>query len=354
MTKIIRKLTVIAIVALMAIVFKPTASAMDFQVRPNLPDNQRQNDSTFFDLLVSPGQEQDLVIEITNRSENDIVVLVETITASTSRSGQINYTSRGELDETLKFSFEDLVSLPQSHFEIPALSNIEVAINLKVPDEVFDGAILGSIRVLREATQEERDASGVLYNQFASVTAVRLVHRENAEDIPVDFVLGDITAELVNYRASIIVPIRNTQPRIIKDATATARIYYRDSNMFIFEYHLDRLEFAPNSVFPFSFVDEEGYGIDAGNYTAEIDVEYAGEIWSFVQDFQITEEEAAIVNEGALNQHGQVRPGTGVPLWAIVAIATGAAVFIAIILLIVVISRKSKRARFPGRYAGKR
>ena len=343
MTKIIRKLTVIAIVALMAIVFKPTASAMDFQVRPNLPDNQRQNDSTFFDLLVSPGQEQDLVIEITNRSENDIVVLVETITASTSRNGQINYTSRGELDETLKFSFEDLVSLPQSHFEIPALSNIEVAINLKVPDEVFDGAILGSIRVLREATQEERDASGVFYNQFASVTAVRLVHRENAEDIPVDFVLGDITAELVNYRASIIVPIRNRHPRIIKNASATARIYPRDSSQFIFEYNLESLEFAPNSIFPFSFVDNEGYGIDAGDYTAIIDVEYAGETWSFEQDFHITEAAAARVNESALNQHGQERPTsnmTVIPMWAVIAIVVGAALFIAVIVLIVMLSRR--------------
>jgi len=345
MRKILRRVAMILVPVLMAALMAVPAAAMEFSVRAVLPENQRQNGNVFFDLLVKPGQTQDLVIEVRNTSAGDIVVLVETITASTSRNGQINYTSRGAMDETLKHSFEDMVSMPQSYYQIPALSSIEVPISLAVPDEPFDGAVLGSIRVLREATQEERDAAGAIVNQFAHVTAVRLVQDENAENIPANFALGDITAELVNYRASIIANIRNTQPMIIKDASATASIYPIGSDRAVFEHSLETLEMAPNSVFQYSFVDREGYGIDAGDYTAVINVEYKGDNWNFVQDFTILPSEAAAVNEGAVNQHGQQRPadyplGGSIPLWAMIAIGVGAAVLAAVVVLIVMMAKR--------------
>jgi len=348
MQKLLRRITMIVVPVIMAALMAMPAAAMEFSVKAILPENQRNNGSVFFDLLVKPGQKQDLMIEISNSSSGDIVVLVETITASTSRNGQINYTSRGELDESIEYSFEDLVSLPQSYYPIPALSSIQVPISLTIPNEPFEGAMLGSIRVLREATQEEKDAAGAIVNQYAHVTAVRLVMDDNAEDIPADFVLGDINAELVNYRASIIANIRNTQPRIIKDATATASIYHKGSEQPIFEHNQETLDFAPNSIFPYSFVDREGYGIEAGDYTAVISIGHEGENWNFRQDFTILPGEAAAVNDGAVNQHGQLRPGTeditsgglGIPMWAVIAIAVGAAILAAVVVLIVLMAKR--------------
>jgi len=347
MSKRYKKRTITVVLALMIAALTVPAAAMDFLVVPDLPENQRQNGSTFFDLLVTPGQRQDLVIEIQNISENDIVVLVETITASTGRNGYINYTSRGELDETLRFSFEDIVTLPQDYYEIPALSSIQVAIALEVPDELFEGAILGSIRVLREATQQEREEGGMIVNQFALATAVRLVTREDAEEIPVDFAVGEITADLVNYRASIVVPIRNVQPRIIKNARAVARVFETGSNQPIFEYTLENLEFAPNSVFPLSFVDEAGYGIDAGDYTAVVEVEHGGEVWNFDQSFHITVQEAATVNTNAVNQHGAVRPRQQqVSMnWMWIAIIGGGVLVIILLILVIVLARRNRRSQ---------
>jgi len=346
MYKTLKRLTVVVVLALLAAMLMIPAAAMDFSVKPVLPENQRQNGSAFFDLMVRPGQTQDLVIEIGNTSDVDIAVLVETITASTSRSGQINYTSRGVHDETLKYSFEEMVSIPQDYYSIPAGTSIKVPISLTVPDEPFEGALLGSVRVLREATQEEKAAAGAIVNQYAHVTAVRIIQNENAEAINADFALGEITAELVNYRASIVAMIRNTQPMIIKGASATASIYEKGARHPIFEHSQETLEFAPNSVFQYSFVDEEGYGIEPGEYTAMIDVKYGGKTWSFEQDFTIPAQVAAIVNEGALNQYGQQRPAAdagviaGIPLWGVIAIAVGAALFAAITVLIIVVAKR--------------
>ena len=344
--RITKKAVYIMIVVLLTFILTIPVSAMDFQVRPELPENQRANGSTFFDLVVTPGQRQDLVIMITNTSETDIVVLVEAFTASTGRNGQINYTSRGDLDESLRYDFEDLVFIPQNHFGIPAESSVEVVISFEAPREEFQGAILGSIRVLKEAGEDDNENPGAM---FARVNAVRLVNNEDAENIPVNLALGEINAELVNHRASIVVPIRNTQPRMVLNASATAKIYHGSTNEFIFEYDLERLDFAPNSVFPFSFVDEEGFGIEAGDYRAVINVEHEDVAWLFEQSFVITEQAAQVVNEGALNQqHGFERPAPtdqGLTMWMVIAIAGGGAILLGIIILIVKLNRR--RPAFP-------
>ena len=354
MTRTYRKIMTIAMIAMMSAALLVQASAMDFSVTPELPDNQRRNGNSFFDLMVQPGQSQDLVIEIANLSDVEILVLLEAITASTSRNGQINYSARGLLDESMQFSFEDLVTLPASQFVIPAQSSIQVPIGLTIPDSLFEGTLLGSIRVLREATQEEKDAAGAIVNQYAHVTAVRLVQSESADAIAADFELGGISAELINFRASIVAEIRNTQPKVIKGARATAAIYAIDDNQqVVFEHTMETLDLAPNSIFPYSFVDREGYGIEAGDYRAVIEIEYEGQSWSFEETFTIDPAVAAEINDNAVNQQGQVRPNisadsiTGLPIWAVIAIAGGAAVISAMAVAIIMLARK-RRDPFHG------
>jgi len=342
MKKSIKVTTILISLMVMASIIIITATAMDFSVIPDLPDNQRQNGSSFFDLIVTPGMQQDLKVVVGNSIDDEIVVLVELITASTSRNGQINYTSRGITDSTLKFSFENLVTVPQTHFTIPAGGEIEIPVTLTVPNESFEGAILGSIRVLREATEQEREEAGALVNQYAHVTAVRLVMRDDAEEIITpDFALGSITTELVNYRASIIAHVRNIEPILIKGASATARIFPLGSDQPIFEHSMNTLDFAPNSVFPFSFVDREGFGIDPGNYTAVITINHEGRTWEFDENFSITPEAAEEINDGAVNQNLQPEQNDdSIPIWIFVAIGLGGAILIAVIVLIIVIVKR--------------
>ena len=303
------------------------ASTRDFEVRPMRPDNQRENGRTYFDLLVTPGLEQQLIIEIRNVSENDMTVLVEMITASTDNNGEIDYFSRGMIDETLAFSFEDLVSLEQNRYEIPAQSGVEVAIDLKIPDEVFEGVILGSINVVMEVEQAGRRDENTTNRPPTNVTAVTLVHDVNAEDIPADFALGDITTKYVNNRPTTVAHIRNTQPKVILGASATARIYSQDGSEFVFEFEhsITNLGFAPNSVFQFAFSDDEGNDIEPGNYTAVIAIAYGGETWNFQQEFRVA--------------------APGLALWMIIAIGAGGVILIGTIVLIIV--RVRRGPRFP-------
>ena len=343
MTKSIKSITGIIIIIVMTAMLIIPASAMGFSVTPDLPDNQRKNGSAFFDLLVVPGMQQEISIRVSNPSSQEITVLVELITASTAMNGQINYTAPGEMDSTLQYSFEDIAEIPQSNYTIPARSEIDVPIKLKMPNGRFDGAILGSIRVLREATAEEREAAGALVNQYAQVIAVRLVQSENAEAIiSPNFEIGEITTELVNYRASIIANIRNTEPILIKGARATAKIYHNNSSVPTFESIMENVDFAPNSIFPYSFVDREGVGIDSGDYNAVITIEYQNETWTFEESFTVTAEAAVIVNESALNQN-IANSGSDIPLWAQILMGMGALIIVAIIIALVIIIRKKSK-----------
>ena len=345
MLKTLKKMTVAAVFVLTAAATAITAAAMGFSVTTNLPENQRDTGRSSFDLLVSPGMEQDIIITIRNAEDVDSVVLVETITASTSRNGDLNYSSRGMMDQTLQFSFEDIAKVPQSYYTIPAGGSIDVPVRLTVPNEPFEGMILGSIRVFKEATEEEREAAGAIVNQYAYVTAVRLVQDVNADNIPAEFVLGELTAERVSRRASIVAYIRNTQPKLIKDAAASATIYPRGGNEAVFELKNENVSFAPNSIFPFSIVDREGRGIEAGDYTAHIEIMYEGKTWSFVEDFTITETAAAAANENAINQLEDpvARWFDDIPLWAMVGIGMGAMLMFLMVVLIARTKRQNTK-----------
>ena len=347
--KAIGTLILIAVMALPVTVLCSAASTVGFSITPVLPENQ-QNDNTFFDLMVYPGQVQDLVVMVHNESTDDIVVLVEAVTASTNRNGDVDYTSKtATMDETLQVSLEDIITIPQTHYTIPAESSLPISVRLNAPLHSFDGIILGSIRVLKEVTEEERAAAGMIVNQFAYVTAVRLTQSGSTNKILPDFALGDVTAELVNHRASIVAQIRHPQPRLTNGASITSAIFAKGSDQSIFEYNMPSVSFAPNSIFDLSFVDSAGYGIEAGEYTAKISVEHRGETWNFDKDFIITAQEATVINENAVNQQAQQSPRApvftgGIPKWAIyTGITVLAMMFVGLIVLTIMVVKRNMK-----------
>ena len=350
MLRISRKIisTVLFIVLTIALCV-PAAAVQGFSVEPVLPENQRQTGHTFFDLIVQPGQEQELVIRITNTTDSDATMLVDVVTASTSIRGEINYTGRTEfVDDSLKLSLENLIEWPTQPVTVRAGESVDVPLKLKIPNERFAGILLGAVNVVREITQEERDSAGAIVNQFGYVTAIRLAMNENAENISANFALGDITAQLTNHRASIVAQIRNTQPVIARGVDASIEVIPVGSDTPIFKDEIHNFEMAPNSVFPYTFIDNEGLGISAGDYTARITVTHDGQTWNWEQVFTITPEAAAAVNEGAINQNEEPKAVTSnwweiLPSWAMVAIVA-AIVFMILIIMMISNSRKNKKA----------
>jgi len=291
----------IAIFLVMAIAFTVQAEAsMGFSVTPSFPENQLSN-SGFYDLRITPGQQQDIIVTVSNPTDTEIVVAVEAFTVSTARGGTIDYSSTRINDETLPYFMSELIAISEPQVAVPPNSQIDVPLRLTAPDESFDGILLGSLRFLREPTEAEAQSSGAIMNRYAHAVAIRL--SMNDRELDADFALGEITSQITNARASIVVDVRNPVARMARGVQAEARIFELGSNEEIFYQSIDEVDFAPNSVFPFTMVDRAGYGISAGMYRAEIRLDYQGQTWQFNQEFKIAPTQAATVNTAARNQN---------------------------------------------------
>ena len=339
-----RIMPTIAVFLIMALAFTVKAEAsMGFSVNPSFPENQRSN-SGFYDLRITPGQEQDIIVTVVNPTNTQIAVTVEAFTVSTARSGTVDYSNTRVNDETLPHLISDLITIAEPRVIIPAHSEEDVILKLTAPDESFDGILLGSLRFLREPTEDEIESAGAIMNRYAQAIAIRL--SMNDRELDADFALGEITSQITNARASIVVDVRNPMARMARGVRAEARIFERDSNREIFYQSLDEVDFAPNSVFPLTMVDRAGYGLNPGIYRAEIMLEYEGQTWQFDQEFEIAPTQAARVNSQARNQNQQqaglranndaINPLT----WAM--IGAGALVVVVAIVLIIRQKRKSE------------
>lgn len=348
MSKTIKKPAAHLIVLLLAamLMLPAAAAGTGFSVTPYLPENQQEGTTGYFDLWVQPGQKQDLTVTVSNQSAEEIAVSVEAVTASTNRNGIVNYTSAGLADTTLKYSFKDIAVISESLLTLQSAEQKDITITVAVPDEPFDGILLGSLLFTKALTEEQKIAGGIV-NQYSYVIAVRL--RETETEIPPDFVLGNVTAGLENYRASVTAQVRNPLPILIKGVSATARLVPKGGKSPVLEKAMEKVDFAPNTIFPFTLKDEAGQGLQGGVYEVFVTLQYEDKDWNLSQEVEIKAEEAAIINEGALNQLPE--PGfwellTSLPVWVVASIAAGI-IFLMIFLIIFLLikSKKDKQER---------
>ena len=354
---------IILLVSALALAVTAGANAGSFSVNPVLPENQRPESRGYFDLIVVPGQRQELVVEVSNSSDAAATMTLSLITVTTNRNGIVDYTAPGISDETLKNRFTDIAKLDKESITVPPHESMNVTISLTVPQQGFDGIILGAVQALKEITDEERASAGMIVNRYSYVLAIRL--RQTDSPIDTEFLLGDVRTELVNHRAAIVADIRNPQPRLVMGVEASAQIFQKGNDAPVFDVSAASVDFAPNSIFPFSMVDRAGYGLRPGRYVALIQLAHEGKTWEFEHEFDIEEEEAAIVNGGALNQQAPQAPGGGlgsvfsggsIPAWMLLAAGGGAVLLVLLIIMQIKSRRSNKRAytilnqRYPAQW----
>ena len=343
------KMTLTAIVFLasvLALAFTASANIGGFSVDPIFTENQNPQTRGFFDVRVNPGERQELSINVSNSGDEDITVEISLNTVGTNRNGNIAYTTMGEADETMAFPFADIASLGivGNEIMVPAGQTVTVPIYADIPAEGFDGVVLGSIVALLGITEEERAAAGMIVNRFANVVIVRLEGRE-VTGAP-EFLLGDVAAGIVNHRGSVIAQVRNVRPMSVIGVEAAAQIYPVGSSDPIFARAGVSVDFAPNSIFNFSMVDQAGFGLHPGSYLARVQLEHDGMSWEFEQNFEILPQEAAAINETALNVQQQMPMGGagGFSPLMMAAIGALAAICIAVAAIAVMKLKTSSKA----------
>lgn len=272
-------------------------STVDYSISANLPENQREGNATYFDLMVTPGQEQELTVNIFNSSDKEQTFILEANTAITNNNGIIDYTrpdKEQEKDSTLRHAFSELVTHDETITVGPNANKVAV-FKLKVPEEPFEGLILGGFHVRQEAPEK---VDGQINNTYSY--ALGVVLREKEEDVQPEIKLNGVTPSLNNYRPQVSVNLQNTQPVNIKELTVKADIRKKGQNQVLKSAKKQGISMAPNSNFDYA-IPWENQALEAGKYELELTAsDQAGNEWSFNETFTITKENAEEVNKSAL------------------------------------------------------
>lgn len=137
------------------------AAGAGYGVSPLLPENQL-DDATYFNLLVTPDNTQELHLQLSNQEDQAKTLKITPATASTSNTGTIQYTTtKAELLNGPVLS--ELLSPPQT-ITLQGKETKIVTFTLTLPKQPFQGILLGSFFI--EEVNQDTSSPG-LNNQFA-------------------------------------------------------------------------------------------------------------------------------------------------------------------------------------------
>lgn len=314
------------------------AAEMNFSVTALLPDNQINKSNTYFDLLMKPGQEQIVQVEMKNNTEEDVTVEVNPNTAITNDNGIADYSQQNtKVDSTLKIPFSSIATA-EKELTIPKKSKKTIDINLHMPKNEFDGIILGGIHfVEKENEQDKKNQDGVqIKNKFAYVIGVSL--RENDTVVEPQMKLNNIKAGQINFRNVVKLNLQNSSSTIIKDLNVDAKIYKKNSKEVLYESDKQNLRMAPNSNFDYS-VDWQNKELKPGKYTALVKAESGDNEWEWKKDFEIDGATASSLNKKAVELEKDYS------IYYIIGILLLFLVLIGIIIYLVVRNKKKEEER---------
>ncbi|WP_086351143.1 DUF916 and DUF3324 domain-containing protein [Candidatus Enterococcus clewellii] len=304
------------------------------------PENQRDSSKGYFDLRMTPGQQQTVQVKLVNPTDIEITVSVKLNGAKTNKNGVIEYgPNTFENDASLTYDFVDVVKGPEE-IKIPANGETTLDLAISMPAEQYDGVITGGIELQNLSADSTENQTGSVINKYAYL--IGMVLSETDTEVMPDLALNKVYPELSNYRNSIFVNFSNTQAVIVDDMTVDAQITKKGSDDVLYDTKVASMRMAPNSMIDFP-ISMQGDRMVAGDYTAKIVVTTKTDRWEWTEDFKITDDDADKFNSedlGLLQEQGVD--------WTLIAMIVGG-VFLVVVIIFVLIrrfgSKKSKKKR---------
>lgn len=330
---------VIVLMIIFSIITIPTATAQEdvgFSLETVQPDNQRNDDVTYFDLMVEPGEEQNIDVIIHNHEDEELTVNVSIFDASTNSNGLVVYEQQEESDETLEEPVSELVVPGNEEVVIPAGDSATVTSTLTMPDESFDGIKLGGIYIEKDAEGEAEDEGVNIQNRYAYVVGFQL--QENEEEVTPELDLSSVGPELVNYSTSVVAELQNKAPVHMKDMDVTAAVTEEDGSEPLGETEMPDIEMAPNSTMDV-VIDWGARELEAGTYELEMQADYEGETWEWNETFTVEEDDESL-NDEAVGLEESDSPEQTNNIWPIVGFAVMGVVIIGLIIYILRLRKK--------------
>ncbi|MGM0240200.1 DUF916 and DUF3324 domain-containing protein [Enterococcus sp. AZ103] len=301
--------------------------------------------SSYYDLLVTPGETRTIQARIQNSEAEEISVHSDIFTTYTNANGEISYTSQPEkYDSSLKFKVSDFSTIVASDIDATIAPNSSevVTVEIKIPDNIPDGVYLGSWYFLRDGQDETTSSSeGIsINNMYSYAMAIKLTVNKEIEAPNMN--LLNITTGLNNYRKVINANLQNDQAAVLSNLTVSAEVMKRGEYEVLYSNEISGLIMAPNSnySFPVFYNDKP---MEAGRYTMNVkatttDPKWAEKTWEWTEDFTITENEVREYSSKAIND-----PEVEESNWTWLIILLIVILIILLLILLFVLYRRKKK-----------
>ncbi|MEJ3417989.1 DUF916 and DUF3324 domain-containing protein, partial [Lacticaseibacillus casei] len=264
-----------------------------FTVKTVLPANQRDTSQTYFDLRVSPNQEQNLEVVIQNRNTAPLTVLLAAHSAFTNDNGVVEYgKSPKPADPTLPVNLQDIVTLP-AEVTIPALSQQTVKIHLKMSAKPFSGTVLGGLQ-FKAKSDDKGNEKGAVTNRY--VYAVGLMLSESDQPVVPDLKLRQVAADNDHGQPAILANIQNFEAAILRNLHVSGYLYRQSGGKALYRSEKTRINMAPNSNFNFKLNLGKG-PLEPGKYRLKLVAKGGGRTWNLTRTFTVSKKDADKLRE---------------------------------------------------------
>lgn len=304
-------------------------------VQPILPENQHNIEATYYDLRVTPGQEQELKLELINTSDVEQKVIIQINDATTNEKGDIDYSDRTSVvpkDDSLNISLKDIATT-DPEIIVPARETKIATVQLKVPKNQFDGMILGGIKVIsfeKKSTDKQEEKTYIV--------AVKLTET----DVPVkaELDLLKLSPSQISGENVFEAAIQNKQATNLEDIEYVAEVYTKASNELVQKTKVTGYQMAPNSTFIWT-VRGEAQAFQSGKYKIHL----TAKSQDTTQEWQWDEEiEFAQMKEEKNSNFTISTDKKHLLFYTIISMITF--VFLLVLLLVLLILRKRKEKQY--------
>lgn len=319
-----------------------TGSGLSFTVKTNLPDNQIDKNNDFYQLKMTPGQQQTVTATIYNVTKKDTTVNLNVQTASTTTTGTIDY-SKGlkHWDKSLKYILSDMVDYPKS-VKVPAGQSKEVSFKISMPTTPYKGILLGGITFAEDDRQQTQSSSATVRNKYAY--AVAMVLKENDEQIAPNINLKSVVAGQNNGHNVINIKMQNDRSLLMSNVKVKAKIYSIKGTKPVYTSDKSDMQFAPNSQFIYP-VSLQGTAMNPGKYRLQLEVTGTAydkpKTWQFTKVFSIKGSEAKQYNRSDVDLSANTNNTT----WQLPLIIGGVILLLVVLVLLLWIIYRRKNAK---------
>ncbi|GAX47525.1 DUF916 and DUF3324 domain-containing protein [Pseudolactococcus reticulitermitis] len=320
-----------------------TAASQGYSIA-KLEAGKEVEDSSIFNLLMTPGEKRTIKVTVRNDSNQPITVSDDIFTTYTNANGEIEYTSQADhYDESMQVKLSDIAKVRASDLkvEVPAKSQKVVLADIALPDDISDGALLGSWYFDKDGQIDENETNKGTSIKNKINYAIALKITVNQEVAKPELTLTSASIGLSNYRKAFFAHLQNPLPALMTNLDYEGYVTKQGETKALYQNELQKRKMAPQSSyqFPIFLKDDE---FKAGNYTYHLkatttDPKWEKKTWEWTKNFSIKADEAKKFNQQAIND---VTAKTNWILWLILA---GSVIVLFIICFIFLLMKRKKR-----------